>query len=71
MISIYFETTEILVTEKFQELTIVDILSRIGGLTGLWLGASLITLYQAVVYLIYGIVQNAKHFLCFNREIHS
>ncbi len=46
VVDIFFESTQIHVSEMSEQRTIVKLVSNIGGNLGVWAGISIVTLYQ-------------------------
>ncbi len=55
-LQLYYATNMFRVHEHTQRFTIDSLISRVGGIMGLWAGMSLVTLCQLLVYLLYTIV---------------
>lgn len=55
LLEIYYETNQIKVVEKTERTSIDELISNIGGTLGVWMGISLVSVFQALVYILYAI----------------
>lgn len=51
MFEMFYETLEYQVVTKTEKSTIGQVISNVGGALGVWTGLSLLSIFQAVVYL--------------------
>lgn len=54
LVEIYYGSLFIRYTERMERATVNELISNIGGALGAWAGISLITIYQAFIYLAMG-----------------
>ena len=70
-VSLFFESTKIRVVEKVERYTIETLISNVGGALGLWAGISIITMYQAIVYLLTAFVEFVAEQWFIKKEINK
>uniref|UniRef100_A0A914VY86 Uncharacterized protein n=1 Tax=Plectus sambesii TaxID=2011161 RepID=A0A914VY86_9BILA len=55
-VDIFFEKLSVMVVEQYESFGLEALISSYGGQMSLWAGASLLTVVQAAVYIVYGII---------------
>ena len=62
-VTLYYQTPSVTVTSQIKVYSVVDVLSNVGGLMGLCMGLSVISLFE-----ICSLVLNVLHILLFERK---
>lgn len=52
LLEMYFESNQLVVMEKIRRMTVDSLISSIGGSLGVWTGISIISVAQALIYLV-------------------
>lgn len=67
LVEIYFESTQYRVVTKMTRTTVDELISDIGGSLGVWTGISIVTIFQAVVYIAYAFQRYCRPKKCHDK----